>query len=117
VLIAAVKMELWEELPSWPADIDSTRDGIGCSLSWNLLCHLQLFSYDDPTRPIRTRSVVVRAAALYRCRFGDCGACFGLANPHATKQATFQTVYVNFLLIVMAILVVIFSIWGYHQLK
>jgi hypothetical protein len=28
-----------------------------------------------------------------------------------------QAVYVNFLLIILAILVVIFSIWGYHRLK
>ena len=48
-----------------------------------------IISYDDPTRPISM----------------------------ATRQATFQTVYVNLLLIILAILVVIFSIWGYHQLK
>ena len=53
--------------------------------------------------------MVVRAAALYRCRFGDCGSCFGVAS---TSQTTFQAVYVNFLVIILAILVVIFSIWG-----
>jgi hypothetical protein len=50
----------------------------------------------------------------YRCRFGDCGACFGVAS---TSQTSFQAVYVNFLLIILAILVVIFSIWESHQLK
>ena len=32
----------------------------------------------------------------------------------ATRQANFQVVYVNLLLIILGILVVIFSIWGYH---
>ena len=35
----------------------------------NLPSSPEIISYDDPTRPIRTRPVVVRAAALYRCRF------------------------------------------------
>ena len=66
-----------------PADIDSTHNGIGCSLSWNLPCHLQLFrmtiqqAYWQPGKP------------------------------------SFSPVFVNFVLIILAILVVIFSIWGY----
>ena len=66
---------------------DSTRVGEACSLSWNLPLPPKLFSYDDPTRPSHW------------------------------QQPGKPAVYVNVLLIVLAIPVVIFSIWGYHQLK
>ena len=42
---------------------DSTHDGIGCS-HLELPSSPEIISYDYPTRPIRTRSVVVRAVAL-----------------------------------------------------
>ena len=70
-----------------PPADDSTGEWEGCSLSWNLPLPPKLFSYDDPTRPSHWQQ---------------------LGKP---------AVYVNVLLIVLAILVVIFSIWGLHQLK
>jgi hypothetical protein len=37
------------------------------------------YSYDIPTRPLRTRPLVVRTATLRRRRYGYCGTYFGLS--------------------------------------
>ena len=53
----------------------------------NLPSSPEIISYDDPTRPIRTRPVVVRAAALYRRCFGDCGIFFSPQGRRANQSA------------------------------
>ena len=66
-----------------------THDGDRVFLFGTFLGALKLFSYDDPAGLIRTRPVVVRAAALCRRRCVDCGTCFGLslAGSHTSSVA------------------------------
>ena len=76
-------------VPNGLPTLNSTHDGIGCSLSGNLPRHLQLFRMTIRQDPSRWQP----------------------------GKPPFRPVYVNLLLIIGAILVVIFSIWGIRQLK